>query len=226
MTDPEQQVTRVFAIRHGETDWNVQSRIQGQIDIGLNDRGRWQVHRAAQALGGEGLAAVYSSDLSRASETAAAIAAQAGRTVVELASLRERAFGSFEGMSFDEIRVKWPDMSERWRRRDPEFGAPGGETLANFYRRCVDAASVLAAAHPGEAIAVVAHGGVIDCLYRAATGVELQAPRSWRLGNASINRLLYTGQRFTVLAWDDTSHLESDPTCSSGINLLNEGPRP
>ena len=95
----------------------------------------------------------------------------------------------------------------RWLRREPDFAAGGGESLNDFSARCLAAAGRLAAAHPGQAIALVAHGGVLDCLYRAATRATLQAPRSWQLGNASINRLLATGEGFSLVGWNDDAHL-------------------
>ena len=208
--DGHPQVTRVLAIRHGETAWNVDTRIQGQLDIPLNATGRWQAHRLALAVADEGIAAVYSSDLLRAWQTAQSVAAGIGREVIADTGLRERGFGIFEGLTFAEIARLWPEQSERWRRRDPAFGAEGGEVLTDFYARSVATATRLASAHPGQTIALVAHGGVMDCLYRAASRVALDAPRSWQLGNASINRLLYTPQGFTLVGWSDTYHLEDD----------------
>jgi len=201
--------TRVLAIRHGETAWNVDTRIQGQLDIPLNDTGRWQAERLAAAVADEGVTALYSSDLLRAYQTAEAIARVTELPVAADAGLRERGFGGFEGFTYKEITERWPDQSERWRKRDPDF-APGetGESLRVFFERCVGVVTRLAAAHPGETIAVVAHGGVMDCLYRAASRLDLQAPRSWQLGNASINRLLHTPGGFTLIGWSDTSHLE------------------
>ena len=204
----DQQATRILAIRHGETAWNVDTRIQGQLDIPLNETGRWQAHRLALAVSEEGIAAVYASDLLRAYETAQSVAKGTGQPIVTDVGLRERGFGEFEGLTFKEIEQRWPEQSERWRRRDPDFGPGGGETLRDFYARCVTTTTRLAAAHPGETIAIVAHGGVMDCLYRAASRVGLDAPRSWQLGNASINRLLYTPQGFTLVGWSDTYHLE------------------
>ena len=208
MTDDHPQVTRVLAIRHGETAWNVDTRIQGQLDIPLNETGRWQAHRLALAVAEEGIDAVYSSDLLRAWQTAQAVGRGCGRAVVADTGLRERGFGVFEGLTFAEIALRWPEQSARWRRRDPTFGADGGEVLNDFYARCVATATRLASAHPGQTIALVAHGGVMDCLYRAASHLALDAPRSWELGNASINRLLYTPEGFTVIGWSDTYHLE------------------
>ena len=203
--------TRLVVVRHGETDWNVAQRIQGHTDIPLNDTGRRQAAQAAAALAGEGLAAVYSSDLARAHETASAIARAAGLAVVADAALRERAFGHFEGVPFRELEQRHPEQVRRWRERDPGFGPEGGEVLRDFYARAVGAALRIAARHPGEAIALVAHGGVLDCLYRAATGQALDAPRTWQLGNASINRLLAADGRLVLVGWNDDGHLETAP---------------
>ena len=205
-----QQATRVLAIRHGETAWNVDTRIQGQLDVPLNDIGRWQAHRLALAVSDEGIDAVYASNLLRAMQTAQAVAAGTGREIVTDPGLRERGFGVFEGLTYAEIQQRFPEMSERWRKRDPTFGAPGGETLRDFFDRSVATVTRLALAHPGQTIAVVSHGGVMDALYRAAARVALDAPRSWQLGNASINRLLHTPQGFTLVGWSDTFHLEDD----------------
>ena len=128
----DQQPTRILAIRHGETAWNVEHRIQGQLDLPLNEAGRRQVQRLALAVADEGLDAIYSSDLARAMETAQAVARGCGRPIVADVGLRERGFGTFEGLSYGEINERWPAEAERWRRRDPTFGAPGGETLSGF----------------------------------------------------------------------------------------------
>lgn len=207
---PDQQATRVLAIRHGETDWNVAGRVQGQLDIGLNATGRWQVRRLRQALADERIAAVYASDLARAFETAQALQCGGGAAIVPDSGLRERHFGVFQGLTFDQVSERWPEQAQRWRRRDPAFGAEGGETLREFYARSVATATRLAALHPGQTIALVSHGGVLDCLYRAATRIPLEAPRSWKVGNAGINRLLYSPEGFTLIGWSDTQHLDGD----------------
>jgi probable phosphoglycerate mutase len=199
--------TRVIAVRHGETDWNAGLRIQGHTDIELNARGRWQAAQLAQALAHEAVHAVYSSDLSRARETARAYATGAGLAVRDEPGLRERGFGHFEGRTFAEIESRWPDDAARWRRREPDFAPGDGESLRDFHRRCVDACAALAARHRGQTILVVAHGGVLDCLYRAATRTSVDAPRSWLLGNATVNRLLHSDEGFTLIGWNDDQHL-------------------
>jgi len=199
--------TRILVIRHGETDWNAATRLQGHTDIPLNAVGRRQAERLAQALEGEVIDAVYSSDLQRARDTAGAVAFATGAALVLDAGLRERAFGSFEGVRFADIEQRWPEDARRWRAREPAFAPAGGESLDRFYARCVGTAARLAAQHPGGAVALVAHGGVLDCLYRAAARVALDAPRTWLLANASINRLLYTDSGFVLVGWNDDAHL-------------------
>lgn len=207
--EPEQHAaTRVIAVRHGETDWNAELRIQGHTDIDLNRRGQWQAARLAAALRAEELHAIYSSDLRRAHDTAYAVAVAAELPVVRHVGLRERHFGRFEGLTFAEIEQRWPDDARRWRRREPDFAPGGGESLLDFSARCVASCAAVAGQHRGQAILLVAHGGVLDCLYRAATRVALDAPRSWDLGNASLNRLLHTDAGFTLVGWNDAAHLE------------------
>lgn len=201
--------TRILAIRHGETAWNRESRIQGHLDIPLNGVGRAQARRVGAALQGEAVAAIYASDLARARETAEAVAASTGASLQLDARLRERAFGRFEGLTWQEIGERWPEDSERWRRREPGFAVGGhGESLEQFYARCLAAVTGMAAAHPGQTIAIVAHGGVMDCLYRAGSRQSLQAARSWTLGNATINRLLYSAEGLSIVGWNDDLHLD------------------
>jgi len=202
-----EEVTRLILIRHGETAWNRATRIQGHTDIPLSPLGLAQAQRLAEALADEPLAAIYSSDLSRARQTAEAVAGSQGLAIHFDAGLRERAFGRFEGLSWEEIDRGYPEDAARWRKREPDFAVGGGESLTVFSARCLAAARRAAVAHPGQSIAVVAHGGVLDCLYRAATQSALDAPRSWQLGNATINRLLATAEGFTLVGWNDDRHL-------------------
>jgi len=204
MTDA---VTRLIAVRHGETAWNRETRIQGHTDIPLNDIGLWQARRVGEALAGEAVQAIYSSDLERAHLTAQAIGRVAGVPVQLDVRLRERHFGELEGLTHDEIQSRWPEQARRWKQRDPAFGPVGGETLTEFYDRCVGSLTRLAQRHLGQTIVVVAHGGVLDCFYRAANGIDLTAPRCWTIGNATINRLLYSPDGLTMVGWADDGHL-------------------
>ena len=201
--------TRIIAIRHGETAWNVDTRLQGQLDIALNTNGIWQAGQVARALAGEVIDAIYASDLLRAWQTANAIAHATNAPLLPHQGLRERGFGSFEGKTYAEIEAEWPEQSELWRKRVPDWAPPGGESLLTMRARVASTLNTLAQQHIGGQIVLVAHGGVMDILYRLATSQELQAPRSWLLGNAAINRLLWTPEGVTLVGWADSNHLES-----------------
>jgi 2,3-bisphosphoglycerate-dependent phosphoglycerate mutase len=201
--------TRITAIRHGETAWNVDTRIQGQLDIGLNAKGRWQAERAGAALTGETIDAIYSSDLWRAYDTALSVAKPHGLMVQTDEALRERGFGEFQGKTFAEIETALPDQALLWRKRVPDFAPPGGESLLHLRERVVQYIARIAQQHPGQHIVIVSHGGVMDVLYRAATGQDIQAARTWDLHNAAINRLLWNGEHLSLVGWADTSHMDN-----------------
>lgn len=210
--------TRIIAVRHGETAWNVDTRIQGQLDIALNDKGRWQAERVGRALAEESIARIYASDLVRAHHTALAIARHTlnpqARDVQLHQGLRERAFGKFEGHTYAAIEAQWPDESRRWRQREPDFAPEGGESPVQVMHRVEHTIAALAAPHTGEQIVVVAHGGIMDMLYRLATRQSVNAPRTWELRNTAINRLLWTPDGLALVGWADTRHLDE--------NLLDE----
>ncbi len=203
--------TRILAIRHGETAWNVDTRLQGHLDIPLNDVGLRQAQHLAHALvQGETIDAVYASDLSRAHATAQAIAQPLGQSVTTHVGLRERHFGQFQGRTFAEIEAELPEHAWHWRKRTPDWTPPeGGESLIALRERIVTTVDALAVRHPGQQIVMVAHGGVLDILYRAATRLDLQAPRTWALTNTAVNRLLWTPQGLTLVGWGDTTHLDA-----------------
>jgi 2,3-bisphosphoglycerate-dependent phosphoglycerate mutase len=203
-------VTRLIAVRHGETAWNVEARLQGQLDVALNEAGRMQACRLAEALADDAPDAIVSSDLARARDTARAVAERAGLPLATDAGLRERHFGLFQGHSYAEVERRWPEESARWRRREAGYGPEGGETLQQFYDRCVATATRLAQAHAGRTLLLVSHGGVLDCLYRAALRIPLDAPRTWELANTGVNRLLYSPEGFTLVGWGDVHHLDDD----------------
>jgi len=202
--------TRILAIRHGETDWNVATRIQGQIDIALNSQGQWQATQVAKALAEEEIHAIYASDLSRAFVTAQQIASLHTLQVRPVTPLRERHYGFFEGLTWDEIQQAYPDEAAQWRERDPQWTPQnGGESLVMLHERVTQMVNEIASQHLGEQIALVTHGGVLDILYRMATRQDLQAARSWGLRNTAINRLLWTPQGLQLVGWADERHLDA-----------------
>jgi len=201
--------TRILAIRHGETDWNVATRIQGQIDIALNSQGQWQATQVAKALAEEEIHAIYASDLSRAFDTAQAVAKDRKLIITPHAHLRERHFGHFQGHTWDDIQNQWPEDAELWRVRHPEWTPMGGgESLLMLQERLTQLVDELASSHAGQQVLWVTHGGVLDILYRMATGQDLQAPRTWGLRNTAVNRLLWTPQGLQMVGWADDAHLD------------------
>lgn len=163
--------TRVFLIRHGETQWNAELRVMGQLDIPLNDVGREQARRTAELLAGERFAAIYSSDLVRAVETAQIIAAPHRLDVITLPELREARYGLWEGLTRQEVLERFP-KEYKMRRTDPEnFRPSGGESRKELYERASKIFSELVARHPRQKILLVSHGGTIRAILRSVLGL-------------------------------------------------------
>lgn len=203
--------TTILLIRHGETAWNAERRLQGHIDIGLNDEGVRQARALGRALAAEPLSAVVASDLQRARQTALAVAGHHAVPVHTDALLRERCYGIFEGLSHHEIQQRYPDEYLDWQARHPDALMPPGERVAEsfraFHQRALDAITQWAARHPGQTIAVVAHGGVLECAYRHASGRALGGPRDFQVKNASINRFVFADGKLSVTRWGEVDHL-------------------
>ena len=183
-------------------------RMQGQLDTALDARGRWQAEQLTDALHDEPIDAIVSSDLARAMHTALPLARHRGLRVRADPALRERSFGVFQGFTYAQIAQHWPEETARWRARDAQFAPKHGESLNDFYRRVTRAAQRLALEFAGRSVVWVTHGGVLDCLHRAAMRVALDASRTWTLDNAAINRLLHSDQGLMLVGWGDSRHLE------------------
>lgn len=184
----------IVLLRHGNTDWNSSNRIQGQLDIGLNDLGRSQAAQAAQTLAGVGFDAIISSDLSRAADTAAAVGQRTGLPVTTDAGLRELSFGRWEGRSHPEIKAAEPELFAAWRR---------GETVVvGESQQQVAERAVAAVLEPDvETLLVVTHGGTA----RAVIGALLELPvESWRahgaLGNCRWSQLRTAERGWRLIA--------------------------
>jgi broad specificity phosphatase PhoE len=169
-------VTRIHLVRHGETDWNRELRWQGHSDPPLNERGRDQARRLADALAPIPFAAVYSSDLSRASETAEIVASRLGLAVTVDPALREIDVGSWEGLTLEEIEARTPDAVARWEAKG-EHGWEGGERHEQMAARVREAVYSIAARHEGEEVLVVSHGGPIRALKSLAAGLDYPRDR-------------------------------------------------
>lgn len=202
--------TRLCLVRHGETEWNAQRRIQGQIDIGLNAHGVRQAEAAGRWLRPAGITALYSSDLSRAWTTAQRIGVALNLSPQPAPELRERRYGIFEGLTYDELRTRHPAGYAAFESRDPDYDFETGESLKTMFQRVTGKLQTLAAAHPGETIVVVLHGGVLDIINRFVRGNSLEAPRDFLIPNAGLNWITYSGGQWHIDTWGETAHLEAD----------------
>jgi len=203
--------TRVVLIRHGETHWNREGRIQGYHgDSPLTPAGREQVRSLGERMAREGADLLYSSDSGRTRETADPIVAATGLQVIHDRELRERAYGVFEGCRYAEVPSRFAEEYERFRSRDPHYVPPGGESAAQFRERILSALRRIAGGATGRCVAVVTHGGVLGILYREAMGMPLEAPRNYPIANASLNRLRFADGRWLLDGWGDVAHLPAE----------------
>ena len=203
-------MTEILLIRHGETLWNQQGRMQGQNDSPLTALGLNQARQLGRRLKNVSFAALYSSDLGRAHQTARCIADDTGHEVIAEPGLRERHFGVFEGLTHTEIKLRHPDEHVRFATRDPDYAMPGGESTAQFRDRCVACLDSIARRHAGETLVVVTHGLVLDVLYRTACRMALDAPRGFPLLNCSLNTFRHGPEGWQAIAVCDVSHLASE----------------
>ncbi len=202
-------MTEIVLIRHGETAWNRERRMQGQTDTPLSEIGRAQAEALGQRMARhpKSFSAIYSSDLSRAYDTAAAIARLTGHEIRRDSALRERTFGILEGLTYAEMVQKYPEEHARFSQRDPDYAVPGGESPRQFYERGLACINAIADAHPGECVVVVTHGMVLDTLHRAAHKLPLIEKREAPLFNASLNTFRRDGGTWIEVAWGDIQHL-------------------
>jgi alpha-ribazole phosphatase len=187
------EATRVVLVRHAETDESARGRCYGRLDVRLSPRGHRQAQALARGLADHPLAAVYASPLSRALNTARPIAAEQGLEPLVVDALRELDFGEVEGLSYDEIAAERPDLYRAWMEEPAGVRFPGGEALADLCARVLPVLAQLRARHEREAVAVVAHGGVIRVGLAEALG----------LADTALFRLDQAAGGVSVIDWLD-----------------------
>ena len=203
-------MTEIFLVRHGETLWNQQGRMQGHRDSPLTPTGLHQARRLARRLAQVEFAALYSSDLGRAHQTARCISDATGHEIVADEGLRERNFGIFEGLTNSEIKTNFPEDYELFAKRLPHYVMAGGESAARFMARAVATLDRIAETHAGEKVVVVSHGLVLDALYRKATNMPFETPRGFPLLNCSLNTFRRTHEAWLVVDVCDVHHLSEE----------------
>ena len=205
---PTNQPTRICLVRHGETEWNAERRIQGQIDIALNANGVRQAEAAGRWLKTAAIAALYGSDLKRAWTTAQAIGRALNLTPQPVPDMRERRYGIFEGLTYAEAQQKHPAGYAAFEGRNADYNFEHGESLQAMFERVTGKLQEIAAAHAGRNVVVVLHGGVLDIINRFVRGNSLETPRDFLIPNAGINWIRVADGRWQIESWAETAHLE------------------
>lgn len=203
--------TRFCLVRHGETDWNAERRLQGHTDIDLNQHGAAQAGQMAKALRKINLQfdVLYTSDLLRAANTAKAIEDAFGVDSIAERALRERHLGALQGLTTSDAPNLEPELWAIHLRRDLEHDMRGGESIKQFAQRIHGALEKIRLQHLGKTILLVSHGGALDMMYRLASNQALEAEKAVAVPNASLNWISHDGSSWMVDRWADTSHLES-----------------
>jgi 2,3-bisphosphoglycerate-dependent phosphoglycerate mutase len=203
-------VTRLLLVRHGETDWNREARIQGQLDVPLNGIGREQARRLAERLAGEGIQAVYSSDLDRACETARIALPGPGMEARRMPELREAAFGVWQGRRWADLEREAPREVLRYRGENGDYAPPGGESPIDLRARSVAAFARILDEEEGRTVAVFSHGGPCRMILADLLGVAMPRVRRLAMSNASVHSVKVEGDDAQVVLLNDTAHLTGE----------------
>ncbi len=179
---------RLLLVRHGETDWNAEGRIQGMLDVPLNALGLAQARVVGDELARTiEVASVICSDLVRTRETAKPLSEATGFDIGFDARIRERHFGVLQGRTYAEWRAVDAEGMARYHAGDPDYGPEGGETARGFLDRCVSAITDMVTACDEKTLVLVTHGGVVSSMYRHSQGLGFHSERTWSVPNASIS---------------------------------------
>lgn len=201
-------MTRVILVRHGQTKWNVDLRYQGHSEVKLTQMGLHQADLVSARLAKEPIAAVYSSDLGRAFVTAQCIAKPHLLTVTPIRNLREYHFGEWEGLTYQQISTRWPEIAVEFFTNPDEVRVPGGETFGEVKSRADSCVRQLVALHPHQTIVLVSHGGTIRTILCAALGLHLNRVWAIRQDNTAVNIIEYTDETAVIALINDTHHLK------------------
>lgn len=198
---------KLFLVRHGETDWNVKQRFQGQSDVPLNATGRAQAMAIAQRLSGEQIDAIYASDLSRAWDTAAAIAKTRALKIRPEPNLREGNFGEWEGATYDEIQTRDPEAVKAWHEDLSTFAPPGGETINQLTARVKKTYQQITTEHEDQTVLLAAHGGSLQMLIANLLGLPPKAFWQFNLDHCSLSRISVYDTGAIINLLNDTNHI-------------------
>jgi len=217
---------KFILVRHGESVWNRERRIQGSRDPALSPRGRRQTDLLVSHLRTHlppRVAAIVTSPLRRAAQTADQISAAYRIPVIHEPDLREMSLGKWEGMTVAEIQAAYPGRYEKWLEDPLAFPAPGGEDLRAFERRVVAALERMRGAHPGADLILVSHGGAIKALLCFALGLDVRHLFRLKQDNTAVNQIELDGRVRRVLRLNDTCHLNQGGEDLAARDVLTDG---
>lgn len=200
-------MTTFYIVRHGETLWNAEGRIQGHTDVGLTERGKEQARATARRLAGIAFGAAYSSDMSRTRDTAQIILGERDTPLKSVPELREYNKGVFEGLTPDEYREQYPHLYESSLVNDPDFAPPGGETIRQCQSRLSQFFSSLRDLHQSEDVLIVGHGGSLRSGIVALLGLPLEANWKFVMHNCALSMVWTYPDNSVMHLYNDTSHL-------------------
>lgn len=210
------QPTRLFFVRHGESTWNREHRIQGQLDPPLSELGRQQAQLVARRLATRRPAAIYSSDLQRALETAAPIAEATGAPIHPMPAIREIFLGEWEGLHTAELAQRFPEAWAGWTVEPNWDLVPGGEPADAFEQRVGKAIDEAIERHAHSDLIIVTHGGVIQQALHRIVGKPSRGLFPFRISNASITLIEKRDGRLIIAGVNDTGHLEDGARRQAG----------
>ncbi len=200
-------MTKFLLVRHGRSEWNANGRIQGQIDIALDEAGQQQAQRVADRLAQETIIAVYSSPLLRAKATAETIAAKFDLPVNLDARLMEYDFGVMSGLTWDQVVENHPDVANRWLEDPWVVPVEGSEGRVNFAARVMSAMHDIDAQQPAGPVVVVAHGGTFGVYLTAMLGLDLRRRHPFHFGNTSVSLIEIQDGVFHIHYLNNVCHL-------------------
>ena len=198
---------KLYIVRHGETVWNKEGRIQGHTDVALSEKGMQQARRLAERLKSVPLDAAYASDLARASQTAAVIMEGRGVPVSGASSLREYHKGAFEGMTEPELRARFPDEYPGYVSKDLDYAPDGGESTRQVSNRMAGAIIGIKEKHLNENVLVVGHGGSLRAAMMALLGMDMDANWRFVFGNCTLTIVDTYHDNAVLRLFNDGSHL-------------------
>jgi 2,3-bisphosphoglycerate-dependent phosphoglycerate mutase len=198
----------IYAVRHGETEWNLVEKMQGHMDSPLTNNGIKQAQFVADGLASKKIDILFSSDLGRAIQTAEIIASRLSLEINTDMRLREHNLGIFESLTKTEFEERYPEEVKQFYTHDPDYVIPGGESMRQRFNRCIECAEEIVRGHEGKNILIIGHAGVLTSFFYKAVNLPLYEPRRFSVFNAGINAFSLNDGQWRLETWGEIAHLK------------------